>query len=412
MKALSTVAQVQAVTESGLYPITNATGLLLQVNEAGSKSWIFRYRMGEARRLMGLGSASKVSLADARKAATAAASLRDKGADPIEARRKAKQDRAAANRPKPNRTFRALAEEYISIQEPGWKRHDAGKRWRNPFKKWVYPVIGDLDVADIELADVERALTKAWTAVPETAQRMRWRIAKVLYRAAARGLRDKHAPNPASMEIFEHSKLPKSKYVVKHYPAATLEEAPSLYRAICDAEGSVYRAHAFMILTTSRPSEALRATWSEIDLTKALWTVPPARSKTGKEHVVPLSTAAIAVPEAQAAVRMNDYVFPGQRPNAPLSYDHFAKSLHKIGMVHATPHSWRSVFRDWAGDVADIPRDLAETQLAHSLGATEAAYRRLSAVEKRRHVLERYAAWLDGKTDENIIRFPGTEAAA
>lgn len=414
MKTLSTVAQVQAVTEPGLHPISNATGLLLQVNQAGSKSWIFRYRMGDTRRLMGLGSASKVSLADARKAATAAASLRDSGADPVEARRKAKQDKAAANRPKPSHKFRDLAEQYIAIQEQGWKRPDAGKLWRNPFEKWVYPVIGDLDVADIELADIERALAKAWTAVPETAQRMRWRIAKILNRASALGMRDKHAPNPAKMEIFEHSRLQVVKREVKHYPAATLEEAPSLYRAISKAEGSVYLAHAFMILTTARPSEALRASWSEIDLTRKLWTLPPSRAKNGKEHVVPLSPQAIAVLEQQAAVRMNDYVFPGQRPNAPLSYDNFAKSLHQIGIKHVTPHSFRSVFRDWAGDVADIPRELAEAQLAHSLqgGDTEEAYRRRTAVEKRRVVLERYAAWLTGEADDNVIRFPGTEAAA
>ena len=412
MKTLSTVAQVMGAKAPGLYPIHNATGLLLQVNEAGNQSWVFRYRLGGARRLMGLGSASKVSLAEARKAATAAASLRDSGADPIEARRKTKQDMAAANRPKPNHTFQALADEYIAIKEKEWKRPDAGKLWRQPFVKWVYPTLGDIDVADIELADIERALAKAWTEVPETGRRMRWRIAEILNRASALGLRDRHAPNPASQAIFKHSKLQGKRPPIRHFPAATLEEAPNLYRAISKAEGSVYRAHAFMILTTSRPSEALRAAWSEMDLTKALWTIPPARTKTGKEHVVPLSRAAMAVLERQAAVRMNDYVFPGARPNAPLSYDCFAKSLHKIGIRHAVPHSWRSVFRDYAGDIADIPRDLAETQLAHSLGATEAAYRRLSAVEKRRGVLERYAAWLDGETDENIIRFPGTPTAA
>jgi integrase len=167
-----------------------------------------------------------------------------------------------------------------------------------------------------------------------------------------------------------------------------------------------------MILTTSRPSEALRLRWAEIDLDKRLWTIPAQRTKTAKEHMVPLSRAAMAVLEQQAAVRMNDYVFPGARPNAPLSYDCFAKSLHKIGIQHVVPHSWRSTFRDYAGDIADIPRDLAETQLAHSLGATEAAYRRLTAIEKRRGVLERYAAWLDGNTDENVIRFPGTPTVA
>jgi integrase len=413
MKTLSTVAQVQGAKAPGLYPISNATGLLLQVNEAGNQSWVFRYRMGGTRRLMGLGSITKVSLGDARKAATAAASLRDQGADPIAARRKAKQDKAAALRPKPSRTFQALADEYITIKEKEWKRPDAGKLWRRPFEIWgVYKSLGDIDVANIELADIERALEKAWTAVPETARRMRWRIAEILNRASALGLRDRHAPNPASQAIFKHSKLQGKRPPIKHFPAATLEEAPSLFCRISDANGSVYHAHQFMILTTTRPSEALRAAWSEIDMEKRLWTIPSQRTKTGKEHVVPLTSAAMAVLTAMAAVRMNDYVFPGQRPNAPLSYDHFAKSLHKIDIKHVVPHSWRSVFRDWAGDVADIPRDLAETQLAHSLGATEAAYRRLTAIEKRRAVLERYAAWLTGDAGNNVIRFPGTEAAA
>jgi integrase len=278
MKTLSTVAQVMGAKAPGLYPIHNATGLLLQVNEAGNQSWVFRYRLGGARRLMGLGSASKVSLAEARKAATAAASLRDSGADPIEARRKAKQDRAAANRPRPNHTFQALADEYIAIKEKEWKRPDAGKLWRQPFVKWVYPTLGDTHVADIELADIERALAKAWTEVPETGRRIRWRIAEILNRASALGLRDRHAPNPASQAIFKHSKLQGKRPPIRHFPAATLEEAPSLFRRICDAKGSVYLAHAFMILTTSRPSEALRLRWAEIDLDKRLWTIPAQRT--------------------------------------------------------------------------------------------------------------------------------------
>ena len=158
-----------------------------------------------------------------------------------------------------------------------------------------------------------------------------------------------------------------------------------------------------MILTTARPSEALRATWAEIDLVKRLWTIPKERAKSAREHIVPLSEPAVAVLEQQAKVRANDYVFPGQRPNAPVSYDVFAKSLIKIGITHATPHSFRSTFRDWAGDIADVPRDLAEAQLAHSLGGTEGAYRRLTAVEKRRVILANYAAWL-ADAQSNVVQ--------
>ena len=162
-----------------------------------------------------------------------------------------------------------------------------------------------------------------------------------------------------------------------------------------------------MILTTARPSEALRAAWSEIDFDKRLWTIPKERAKTAREHIVPLSENALAVLAQQSKVRANDFVFPGQVPNKPLSYDPFAKSLLKIGITHVTPHSFRSTFRDWAGDIGDVPRDLAETQLAHSLGATEGAYRRLTAVEKRRTVLINYAAWLTGEAESNVIPFKG-----
>jgi integrase len=411
VKTLSNVAEVLGAKAPGLYPISKATGLLLQVNEAGNKSWAFRYRLNGTRRIMGLGSASKVSLADARKAATAAASQRDSGVDPIEARRKAKQDSAAANRPKRSHTFRDQAEEYITIQQKKWKRPDAGKLWSRTFEKWVYPTLGNIDVADIDLDDVVRALEKAWTEVPETAQRMRWRIAKILHRASALGLRDKHAPNPASIQIFEHSRLTMKPRVVEHFRAAPLDEAPGLFKRIREASGTAFRAHEFMILTTTRGGEALRATWSEIDLDKGSWTLPPERTKSNRAHVVPLTQYALAVLEAQAAVRINDYVFPGLKPNAPLSYDCFAKALLKIGITYP-PHSWRSIFRDFAGDIADVPRDIAEAQLAHKLGATEGSYRRLTAVEKRRALLSGYHAWLHGETVGNVVQFPAATVAA
>jgi integrase len=210
--------------------------------------------------------------------------------------------------------------------------------------------------------------------------------------------------NPATQRLVE-TQLPKGKLQITHYPAAKLEDAPELFRRIREVQGTAFRAHEFMILTTARPSEALRAAWSEIDFNKKLWTIPKERAKTAREHVVPLSEAALAVLEQQSKVRTNDYVFPGQLPNKPLSYDPFSKSLLKIGITHATPHSFRSTFRNWAGDIGDVPRDLAETQLAHSLGATEGAYRRLTAIEKRRIVLTNYAAWLTGEAASNVIQF-------
>ena len=158
---------------------------------------------------------------------------------------------------------------------------------------------------------------------------------------------------------------------------------------------------AFMIPTAARPSEALNTKWEEIDLGKELWTCPGARMKTGKDHVVPLSGAALAVLKRRAEVRTGDYVFPGRGAGKP-SYSNFADAAVQAGFDAGAPHGWRSIFRDWAGDIGRVDRDLAESALAHSLGAVEGAYRRQSAIEARRPVMEAHALWLADESSDVV----------
>jgi integrase len=414
MTIIATAAQVEVDRPPGVYRVANASGLYLQVSRTRTKSWIYRFQLGGKQREMGLGPIGKVSLADARKAATAAAALRDKGIDPIDARRAERAANLEANRADLPRslsranTFKYRAEAYIDVQAKAWRQQDsASYLWRNPFAKWVYPAIGDMEIADIRLSHVVQALAPAWHAVPDTAQRIRARMQRIFDAAIADGAYAR--PNPAQAALVM-TQLPKRKRVIAHYPAATLKEAPAIFARIRAAQGTAYRAHEYMILTTARPGEALRARWSEIDLEEKLWTIPAERTKAAREHVVPLSEAAANVLAGQQEIRVNDYIFPGQRPDAPLSYDAFAVALRKIGITHVTPHSFRSTFRDWAGDIADVPRDLAEAQLAHALPATEGAYRRLTAVAKRRVMLANYAAWLFGAS-ENVVAFLRREGA-
>jgi hypothetical protein len=166
------------------------------------------------------------------------------------------------------------------------------------------------------------------------------------------------------------------------------------FRALKAEEGSAFGAWLFMVLTAARPSGALEARWAEVDIDRRLWTLPPERMKNAKRHVVPLSTAALAVLDRRQRDRTGDAVFPG-RSGSPLSYASFATAPAKAGIDACTPHGWRSCFRDWCGDIGDVPRDLAEAALAHSLNATEGAYRRMTAVERRREVMTRYADWLN-----------------
>jgi integrase len=168
----------------------------------------------------------------------------------------------------------------------------------------------------------------------------------------------------------------------------------------------VFRAITFTILTTVRPGVALRARWDEIDMGKALWVIPAHKMKRGTEpFVVPLVPAAMEVLAQQQRTRKNDFIFPGTQPGRPLSYNVFQNALRrKLGIVGVSLHGWRSTFRDWVGDIGDVPRDLAEAQLAHALSTTEGRYRRRTAVEKRRAVLTQYADWLLGTS--NIVPFP------
>jgi integrase len=401
---ISTAAQTEMRLDPGFYRVSRAAGLYLQVTAGAGRSWVFRFRFAGKRREMGLGSLTKVGLAEARKAAVAATAIRDQGVNPIEARRNAKAVRIQApKRPAPANanTFKARAERFLDVLEQGWKRKDDGPLWRSRFRRWVYPSIGDMEIGDIRLSHVVEALSPAWQNIPKTAPRLRGLIERVFDAAIADGTYER--ANPAALRLIA-TQLPNKRLVVEHFRAAPLEDVPALYQRIAAEQGSKHRAIQFMILTTARPAEAVEARWDEIDLANKIWTVPAERTKTHRDHIVPLSEPALAVLAAQAACRVGDFVFPSPvRADMALSHDVIAKALRTI--TEATPHSFRSTWRDWAGDIGDIPREIAEAQLAHSLGATEGAYRRRTAVEKRRAALAAYARWLAGE-GANVIAFP------
>lgn len=414
-RKLSTAADVAAATAAGAYPVTKATGLHLQVTATGRKSWVYRYRLGGARREMGLGSADRVTLIDARKAAVAAAASRDKGIDPIDQRKRDREAALAASRPIKKQTFEEAVEAFITTQAPSWKKRYAVAQFRAPFVKWIYPILGAMDVRDIGVPHVVAALKDVWTARPDTGRVLRARIELILDAAGAAGFRDRNLSNPAKLKGNIKLLLPQSKLKRTHYKRPKLDDAPALYRTFAAAEGTAFAVWTFMILTTARPSEALRASWSEIDLDKRLWVIPGSRMKAGREHIVPLSSAALAVLQRQATRRSSDAVFPGADGIHPLGYTTFAVAPVRLGLTGFSPHGFRSVFRDVAGDVLDVDRDIAEAQLAHSLNDTEGAYRRQTAVERRRAVLERYALWLEGHPEGaagGVIPFPKVKAAS
>jgi integrase len=363
----------------GAHRVDNAVGLYLRVTPTGSRSWVLRFRIGDKRKDMGLGSPPRVPLADARKKAQDALRQRDDGHDPIIKR----QERVAANlAERATPTFAAMLEAFLETNGGAWKHRYAIPTWRSPFDHYALPVLGKLKVSDIQAAHVVQALAAAKDAgAVETARRLRSRIAQVLDFAAARGDRDILIANPASATtiraLFKNPRVGEE----AHFRRLDLDDAPAALRKLSEASDVAPLAAValdcwrLMIATGVRPSVALTARTSEFSLPDRVWIVPPAKMKTGKSFTTPLSPLALAVVERRMKATNSDRMFPGAGGGA-MAYTTFAVAPTKAGLDLGTPHSWRSVFADWAGEIADADHEAVELQLAHILPKVRGAYRR------------------------------------
>ncbi len=223
--------------------------------------------------------------------------------------------------------------------------------------------------------------------------------------AKARGYRN--GDNPARWKGGLEALLPKPQKRVQHLAAMDYRDVPAfLVELRKHQEATIAAALEFHILTATRSGEALNARWSEIDFDNKLWTVPAQRMKAGMEHVVPLSQRVVAILQEMAKRRQSEYVFAGYRAGKPLWGSCLLQVLHRLGHK-VTVHGFRSTFRDWCGDCTHYPREIAEAALAHTVGdQTERAYRRLSALEKRRELMDAWANYCEPKA-ANVIAMRG-----
>jgi integrase len=396
-----TVAKVRALAAQGAAG-RHADGgnLYLHVLGPGRALWSLRYmRQGKARE-MGLGPATgpaAVALAEAReRAAEAMRRLRD-GDDPIE-RRRAEREEAERQR-EARRTFRGVADLYIAAHESAWRNPVHKAQWRSTLDAYAHPVIGDMAVSAISTDDVLRILTPIWAEKPETASRVRGRIESILDYATARRWRPA-VDNPARWRgHLSHMLPPRRKLArVEHHAALPWQDVPAFMAKLRAQSATAARALEFTVLTAARTGEAIGARWSEIDMDAALWAVPAERMKGVRAHRVPLSGAALAVLRHMLPLRPAEagdgFVFPGLKPGRPLSNMAMLKLLERMGHGDLTVHGFRSAFRDWTAEATHTPHAVAEAALAHAIpSATEAAYRRGDLFEKRRALMNEWAAF-------------------
>ena len=383
--------EVSRLTEPGLHFVGVVAGLALKVSVTGARSWILRATVGNRRRDIGLGGYPDVTLAGAREAARNARSKIKEGIDPVDDARAARSKLIAEA--VSGILFDEAASKYITAHEAGWKNTKHASQWRNTLETYAFPVIGKMRVKDIQTAHVMQVLEPIWTAKPETASRVRSRIELVLDWAKVRGYRK--GENPARWKGHIDKLLPKRSEVasVEHHAALPFREIGAFMVSLRKVEGMGARALEFAILTAARSGEVRGATWSEIDLEGATWTIPAERMKAKKEHRIPLADAALELLRILPRMVGTDLVFPSSR-NEMLSDMTLSAVLRRMGRSDITGHGFRSTFRDWAGETTAYPREVIEHALAHRLkDKAEAAYQRGTLFDKRRRLMDDWAAY-------------------
>ena len=385
--------EVRRLAQPGRWSVGGVDGLALQVTATGARSWVLRVAVAGKQREMGLGSFPTVSLAGAREKARQHRTQVKEGADPISSRRAAA--RAAVAERTSQRTFTEVATQYIAQHRKSWKNEKHGAQWASTLQTYAEPVIGSLLVRDVTAAHVIRVLEPIWATKTETATRVRSRMELVLDYAGARGFRE--GPNPARWRGNLDAALPKASKVAKvqHHAALEVGRVGVFMDRLRLQSGIGARALEFAVLTAAQSGEVRCATWSEIEMPAALWTVPAQRMKSGREHRVPLSKPAIKLLLALPRDLAGDLVFPGMR--GPLSDMSLTAVLRRMDLK-VTAHGFRSTFRDWISEFTSHSTEVAEMALAHAVGnKVEAAYRRGDLFEKRVALMTDWAAFLASK---------------
>ena len=386
-----TALQVTRLKKPGYH--ADGAGLYLSIKPSGAKSWIFRYRRDGREREMGLGSANTFTLAEARERALEQRKLLTDGLDPLDSKSAAKLARSMAEANVI--TFDAAAADYIESHQRGWKNEKHVDQWRNTLATYASPVFGKMPVADVTTELVMRVLKPIWADKTETASRLRGRIEKILDWSKVQGYRQ--GDNPAAWRGHLENLLsaPKKTKAVEHHPALPWREVGAFMQALRAMPGIAATALEFIILANCRTSEAIEATWSELDLDGKLWTIPAGRMKAKKEHVIPLSEPALAaLGRAKAEAGEGGFVFPGVKRTKPLSNMACLALLKRMGRADLTVHGFRSTFRDWAGESTTHPREVIEHAMAHQLAdKAEAAYARGTLLERRRVLMADWAAY-------------------
>ena len=395
----------------GVHFVGQPQGLTLHIKASKSPQsqpqgcWVLRANVGSKRRNIGLGIYPEVSLVEARRKATEIKNLCSQGIDPIETRT---QKRASADLQRlRSKTFKQLAEDYISTHESDYRNEKHRKQWRSTIETYAIPVIGNALIQTVTIEDVLQILKPIWMTKTETASRLQGRLERIFDLAVASGLRE---TNPARWKNFLAVRLPSPSRVAKveHYPSLPYQRLGRFMEALKARGGASARALEFLILTAVRSGSVRQARWSEIDFQAKEWRIPSEHTKTRSgDHRVPLTDEMVSLLKALPRRLDQPLVFPSPtgRMLSDMSLSAVMRKMRTSGEleVDAVPHGFRSTFRTWAAEATAYPAELAELVLMHAVGSPiYRAYQRSDLFEKRRAIMRDWNETVFKRSEESV----------
>ena len=407
--------EVKRLNSPGWHAVGGVAGLLLQIRppaQSGAampRSWILRVRVGGQRQPIGLGSYPQVSLAEAREQAKKLSAEAKSGVNLL-ARKRAQRSTLIAEASK-NKTFKECAETYIEAHASDYTNDKHRKQWVSTLNTYAYPVIGKMLVADISMRHVLDVLLqdtkhrngdvgRLWHIKTETAKRLLDRIRTVLDYATVNEYRSGN--NPATWKGYLDTQLPAPRGLKekKHHPAVPYRSVGDFMAKLRSNNSTSARALEFLVLTVVRSGSVRSSTWAEIDLEKKIWTIPAAHTKAKREHKVPLPPQAVKLLSNLPRMAGSTLLFPNPKGNSlsDMALSQLMRGMRERGelSMEAVPHGFRSTFRDWAAEQTNYPDEIRKAASGHAVGdAVKEAYQRTDLLEKRRHLMNEWANFLD-----------------
>ena len=370
--------------------LSDARGMYLEIAPSGGKWWRFKYRFAGKERRISLGVYPDVGLAEARERRELVRKQVAAGIDPGAQRRAEKVAHIECT----ENTFAAIAREWFGLFSPKWVETHSSKvlgRLENDLVPWL----GTRPIREITAPEVLTVLRRiAARGADETARRALQDCGRVFRYAVATGRTDRDPTRDLAGALAPRS--------VVHLPSVTEPKTVgALMRAIDDYQGTFVTRCALRLapLVFTRPGELRKAEWVEFDFEQAEWRIPAARMKMREQHIVPLSTQAIAIlRELQPSTGRFQLVFPSVRSRVrPISDNTVNAALRRLGYSkdEITGHGFRSMASTLLNEQG-WNRDAIERQLAHGeRDAVRAAYNYAEHLPERRRMMQAWADFLD-----------------